>query len=262
MKGHMNNSFSERLKKNGFVKIISLRQIKTADIVYLVKESGFDGFYIDAEHGIFSLREISDLSLSATSNGLISWVRVPEACVSLVGPILDAGATGIIFPHVSDAQEAAKAVQMCKYPPLGKRSMAALSAASLYHKAPAQTLKQERDDAVFVIAMIETALGVENAQGIANVPGVDALMMGPMDLSFELGVPGQTQHSGVTQATLKAAKAAQSAGKHFVVGEAGHELADQLRAMGAKIFTGGSDGSYLLGALTKAAMDFDAKLVG
>jgi len=214
----MNNSFSERLKKNGFVKIISLRQIKTADIVYLVKESGFDGFYIDAEHGIFSLREISDLSLSATSNGLISWVRVPEACVSLVGPILDAGATGIIFPHVSDAQEAAKAVQMCKYPPLGKRSMAALSAASLYHKAPAQTLKQERDDAVFVIAMIETALGVENAQDIANVPGVDALMMGPMDLSFELGVPGQTQHSGVTQATLKAAKAAQSAGKHFVVG--------------------------------------------
>jgi 4-hydroxy-2-oxoheptanedioate aldolase len=140
--------------------------------------------------------------------------------------------------------------------------MAALSAASLYQKAPAQTLKQERDDAVFVIAMIENALGVENAQAIANVPGVNALMMGPMDLSFELGVPGQTNHSLVIDATLKAAKAAQSAGIHFVVGEAGHELVDQLRALGAKIFTGANDGSYLLGALSKAAMDFDAKLMG
>jgi len=257
----MNTIFDHRLKKNGFIKIISLRQIKTSDIVYLVKESGFDGFYIDAEHGIFSLREISDLSLSAKSNGLISWVRVPEARVSLVGPILDAGANGIIFPHVSDAQEALEAVQMCKYPPLGRRSMAALSAASLYQKSAAHSLKQERDDGVFVIAMIENAKGVENAQDIANVAGVNALMMGPMDLSFELGVPGQTNHALVIDATLKAAKAAQSAGIHFVVGEAGHELVDQLRALGAKIFTGGNDGSYLLSALTKAAKDFDSKLI-
>ena len=258
----MNDTFDVRLKTKGFLKIISLRQSKTADIVYLVKESGFDGFYIDAEHGIFSLREISDISLSAKSNGLISWVRVPQAQVSLVGPILDAGANGIIFPHVSNAHEALKAVQLCKYPPLGKRSMAALSAASLYQKAPAQKLKQERDDGVFVIAMIENAEGVEKAEEIASVPGVNALMMGPMDLSFELGVPGQTHHALVIEATLKAAKAAQSAGIHFVVGQAGHELVDQLRGMGAKIFTGGNDGSYLLGALTKAAAEFDAKLTG
>ncbi len=258
----MNDIFDDRLKAKGFVKIISLRQIKTADIVYLVKESGFDGFYIDAEHGVFSVREISDISMSAKSNGLISWVRVPEASVSLVGPILDAGAGGIIFPHVSNAQEALKAVQMCKYPPLGKRSMAALSAASLYQKAPAQKLKQERDSGVFVIAMIENSEGIDNAREIASVPGVNALMMGPMDLSFELGVPGQTNHPLVIDATLKAAKAAQSAGIHFVVGEAGHELVDQLRGLGARIFTGGSDGSYLLGALTKAAAEFDAKLKG
>jgi hypothetical protein len=258
----MNNIFDDRLKANGFVKIISLRQIKTADIVYLVKESGFDGFYIDAEHGIFSVREISDISMSAKSNGLISWVRVPEASVSLVGPILDAGAGGIIFPHVSNAQEALKAVQMCKYPPLGKRSMAALSAASLYQKTAAQKLKQVRDEGVFVIAMIENLEGIDKAREIASVPGVNALMMGPMDLSFELGVPGQTNHPLVIDATLKAAKAAQSAGIHFVVGEAGHELVDQLRGLGAKIFTGGNDGSYLLGALTKAAAEFDVKLIG
>jgi hypothetical protein len=256
----MSTLLRQKIAESGFVKIISVRQVKSADIVYLVKEAGFDGFYIDTEHGIFSLREISDLCMAAQSNGLIAWVRVPEATVAVVGPILDAGASGIIFPHVGTPEEASLAVQLCKYPPHGKRSMAALSAASLYQKKPATELKKEREDRVDVIAMIENALGASNADPIASVPGIDALMMGPMDLSFELGVPGQTNHVEVIAATLKSAQAAQKAGKHFVVGEAGVQLVDQLRGLGAKIFTGGSDGSYLLSAMSKAAAEFDTKM--
>jgi 2-keto-3-deoxy-L-rhamnonate aldolase RhmA len=256
----MSHLLRQKIHQSAHVKLISVRQIKSADIVYLVKEAGFDGFYIDTEHGIFSLREISDLCMAAQSNGLIAWVRVPEASVAVVGPILDAGAGGIIFPHVGTAKEASWAVQLCKYPPLGRRSMAALSAASLYQKKAAPELKKEREDHVDVIAMIENALGASNAEQIAAVAGVDALMMGPMDLSFELGFPGQTNHPEVIAATLKSAKAAQKADKHFVVGEAGAELLDQLRDLGAKIYTGGSDGSYLLSALSKAAAEFNAKL--
>jgi len=248
------------IEDHGHVKMISIRQIKSADIVYLVKESGFDGFYIDAEHGIFSLREIADICMSARSNGLICWVRVPEASTSLVGPILDAGAGGIIFPHISNASEASSAVRLCKYPPMGNRSMAAISAASLYKKSNALDLKVERDSDVFVIAMIENKEGVENSQEIAAVEGVDALMMGPMDLSFELGVPGQTSHQMVVTATLESANSAKNAHKHFVVGEAGGDLLQELRANGASIFTGNNDGAYLLSALTKAAQDFNQKL--
>jgi len=256
----MSTLLNNKIIQFGHVKLISVRQVKSADIVYMVKEAGFDGFYIDTEHGIFSLREVSDLCMAAQSNGLIAWVRVPEASVSVVGPILDAGASGIIFPHVGTPEEAQFAVQLCKYPPHGRRSMAALSAASLYQKKTAIELKREREDRVDVIAMIENALGASNADQIAAVSGVDALMMGPMDLSFELGVPGQTNHAEVIAATLNSAKAAQKAGKHFVVGEAGAQLVDQLRELGAKIFTGGSDGSYLLSAMSKASAEFDAKL--
>jgi 2-keto-3-deoxy-L-rhamnonate aldolase RhmA len=84
--------------------------------------------------------------------------------------------------------------------------------------------------------------------------------MGPMDLSFELGVPGQTSHQLVIAATLESAKSAKIANKHFVVGEAGGDLLQELRANGASIFTGNNDGAYLLSALTKAAQDFNQKL--
>jgi 4-hydroxy-2-oxoheptanedioate aldolase len=108
--------------------------------------------------------------------------------------------------------------------------------------------------------MIENKEGVENSQEIAAVEGVDALMMGPMDLSFELGVPGQTSHQMVVTATLESANSAKNAYKHFVVGEAGGDLLQELRANGASIFTGNNDGAYLLSALTKAAQDFNQKL--
>ena len=65
----MSTLLRQKIAQSGFVKIISVRQVKSADIVYLVKEAGFDGFYIDTEHGIFSLREISDLCMAAQSNG-------------------------------------------------------------------------------------------------------------------------------------------------------------------------------------------------
>ena len=242
-----------KLANGGFVKLMSLRQLRTLDAVFILKEAGFDGFYIDAEHGVFSLREIADLCMGAQACGLAALVRIHSVEVGTICTVLDCGAAGLIVPHVSRPQDMQRALQLAKYPPLGQRSMAAIGPASSYRRVPIAAAAQERNEDVFMIAMLETAQGVEQAQAIAATEGVDALMMGPMDLSLELGLPGQVRHERICEAYTKAAAAARQHGKHFVAGGAGGPPMAQMVAAGARLLMGSNDTTYLLEALDKAA---------
>jgi 2-keto-3-deoxy-L-rhamnonate aldolase RhmA len=110
--------------------------------------------------------------------------------------------------------------------------------------------------------MIETQSGLDHAQAIAAVPGVDALMMGPMDLSLELGIPGELRHPRILAAYDTSLKAAVAAGKHFVCGDAGGPPVAQLVAQGARILLGRNDANYLLQALSQAAQSLDREALG
>ena len=253
----MSNPLQQKLAAGQTAKLMSLRLSHHIDVVHMLKVAGFDGFYIDAEHGMYSLRDVSDLCQMALSCGLTPWVRVHSATVGAIGPVLDAGAQGIILPHVNSAAEAALAVDLCRYPPLGHRSMAALGPTSAYQRVPAKDSLVQRNAAVMVVAMIETQSGLDQAQAIAAVPGVDALMMGPMDLSLELGIPGELRHPRILAAYDTSLKAAVGAGKHFVCGDAGGPPVAQLVAQGARILLGSNDANYLLQALTQAAQTLD-----
>ena len=195
----MSNPLQQKLAAGHTAKLMSLRLSHHIDVVQMLKVAGFDGFYIDAEHGMYSLRDVSDLCQMALACGLTPWVRVHSATVGAIGPVLDAGAQGIILPHVNSAAEAALAVDLCRYPPQGHRSMAALGPTSGYQRLPAKESLVQRNAAVMVVAMIETQSGLDQAAAIAAVPGVDALMMGPMDLSLELGIPGELRHRRATR---------------------------------------------------------------
>ena len=253
----MPHTLQQKLAAAKTVKLMSLRLSHHIDVVHMLKAAGFDGFYIDAEHGMYSLRDISDLCQMAQACGLTPWVRVHSAAVGAIGPVLDAGAQGIILPHVNNPQEAALAVDLCRYPPQGHRSMAALGPTSAYQRVPAKDSLVQRNAAVMVVAMIETQSGLDQAQAIAAVPGVDALMMGLMDLSLELGIPGELRHPRILAAYDISLKAAVGAGKHFVCGDAGGPPVAQLVAQGARILLGSNDASYLLQALTHAAQTLD-----
>ena len=78
-----------KLANGGFVKLMSLRQLRTLDAVIILKEAGFDGFYIDAEHGVFSLREIADLCMGAQACGLAALVRIHSVEVGTICTVLD-----------------------------------------------------------------------------------------------------------------------------------------------------------------------------
>jgi 2-keto-3-deoxy-L-rhamnonate aldolase RhmA len=262
MNSPLTRPLHSKLANGGCVKLMSLRQLRSVDAVYILREAGFDGFYIDAEHGVFSLREISDLCLMAQACDMAALVRVHSAEMATVGPILDCGATGLIIPHVSSRQDIQSAIQLAKYPPLGRRSMAAIGPASGYRRQSAAEAVPHRNNQVFMVAMIETAQGVDRAEEIAATDGVDALMMGPMDLSLELGLPGQVRHERINQAYMTAAAAAQRSGKHFVAGGAGGPDIGEQIAAGARIVMGGNDTTYLMQSLAQAAEAMEKAIKG
>jgi len=246
------NPVKRKLEADEVVLMMSLRQLRTPDAAMILRECGFDGFYVDCEHGTYSRAETAALCASALMMGLMPAVRVPTPDPGEIAAALDGGALGIIVPHVGNAADAQAAVRAAKYPPLGHRSVAALGPATRYRSLPIAEIVRLQNDLTMVIAMLETAAGIQNAEAIAKVPGIDALMIGPADLSTELGIPGELKHPRIRDAWFAAVAAARKHGKHFVAGSGGPDAAEMV-ARGARILMGGNDVAYLMSAAKQAA---------
>jgi len=247
------NPAQRKLAAGEPVTMMSLRQLRTPDAAMIVRECGFDGFYVDREHGTFSDTETAALCASGQMMGLLPAVRVRANSPADIGGALDAGALCVIVPHVASATDATRAVHAAKFPPQGGRSMAALGPTTRYRALPAPELIRLVNDITMIFAMLETADGIAAANEIAAVPGIDALMIGPSDLSAELGIPGEVRHARIRDAYLVAVKAARANGKHFVAGGVGGPEAAEMTALGARIFMGGTDIGYMMSAAKTAA---------
>ncbi len=262
MTAPIENPVRRKLAAGEKIVLMSLRQLRTPDAALILGECGFDGFYVDREHGLFSDAETSALCVAAQMAGLMPAVRVRANAPADIGAALDAGALCIIVPHVEDAADAARAVAAAKFPPAGARSMAALNPTLRYRNVPAAEAVGLVNGMTMIIAMLETAKGIAAADAIAAVPGIDALMIGPNDLSAELGIPGEVRHARIFEAYFAALDAAKRHGKEFVAGGAGGPDAAEMAARGARIFMGGSDVGYLMSAARAASGEIRRKAAG
>jgi 4-hydroxy-2-oxoheptanedioate aldolase len=145
---------------------------------------GYDFIGLDGQHGLWSYDRLlsSMMALARTGCGII--VRMPSRDAAAAGRILDAGAHGVIFPLVETADDAREAVEACRIYPHGRRSFGPVRAAQSFGRDPAVV-----SDGVSCIVMVETAVGVENIEAIASVPGVDCIYIGPGDLAITMGLP-------------------------------------------------------------------------
>jgi 4-hydroxy-2-oxoheptanedioate aldolase len=143
---------------------------------------GFDYLSIDMQHGLIDYTTMLHDLMALDAVGCAAVVRVPSNDSAMIGRALDAGARGIIVPLVNTREEAAEAVAACRYPPHGIRSHGPTR--SILRIGPDL---READREVACIAMIETAAGLENAWDICHTPGLDAVYIGPADLSLALG---------------------------------------------------------------------------
>jgi 2-keto-3-deoxy-L-rhamnonate aldolase RhmA len=211
--------------------------------------SGFDYVVIDAEHAPFTLASMRSCVDALAASPAASVIRVAANDPVHLKQALDAGADGVQVPTVRTAQEAAAAVRGSRYSPEGARGVG-LGHAARYGANSAEYLAGA-NARVAVLVMIEDAGGVEHAAQIAAVEGVDGVVIGPFDLSADLGLLGQLEHPTVQAAFDRVIDACVAAGTK--VGSLGDVTA--LARRGVTLFTCFVDGIALGASARQAVAD-------
>ncbi|MDN5854624.1 MAG: aldolase/citrate lyase family protein [Actinomycetia bacterium] len=216
-------------------------------VVEMIGLAGFSTVCLDAEHAAFTIGDLEALLRAADVQGIDALVRVPETGIE-ISRVLDAGASGVLVPRVESADQAARAVSLARYPSEGSRGAGPGRVAG-YGARLAETLGSA-NASVAVLAQVETRAGLERAAEIAATPGLDAVFVGPGDLSVSLGVPmGSLEHrAAVTRIIEAAADQAQRTGI-FVSDPT--EIGT-YRDMGVSFFLVQSDSMFLLSAAREA----------
>ncbi len=166
-------------------------------IAELAGQAGYDYTMIDMEHGPGTLESLLRVVQASQLGGAKALVRIPEKDPRWIGRIMDLGADGAMVPMVNDAADAQSMARGCLYPPGGTRGVATpVIRASRYGADVGGYLRSYRDNFLLMV-QIETAGAARNAEQIAAVEGIDAVFIGPFDLSASLGFPGQPDHPQV-----------------------------------------------------------------
>jgi 4-hydroxy-2-oxoheptanedioate aldolase len=150
----------------------------------VMARQGFDALCVDMQHGLTDFSDLWPMLQAISQTETVPVVRVPWNDPATIMKALDLGAYGIIVPLINTAEEAAAAVAACRYPPVGMRSSGPLRAAH-YGGANYQA---EANGEIVVLVMIETKEGLANLDAICATPGLDAVYIGPADLSYALGL--------------------------------------------------------------------------
>jgi len=184
----MKNKVLKNKLKNNELTIGSWITIGHPSIPEILSNAGFDWLTIDMEHNSIDNSMMQNLISVIQSKDLAALVRVSKNEEVAIKHALDAGADGIIVPMIKSKDDARKAIEYAKYPPLGKRGVG-LSRAQNYGFS-FDEYKEWQANNLVVIAQIEHIDGVNNLREIIEVEGIDAIIIGPYDLSGSLGYPG------------------------------------------------------------------------
>ncbi len=157
---------------------------------------GYDFIWIDAEHGPFDKHTLLMHVMAANAGGAAAFVRVAENNPAVIKPILEMGINGIIIPMILTEEDAQRAIKACLYPPLGIRGFGPRRACR-YGQTPIKTYLEDASDSFLRILQIEHIQAVENIDAILAVPGLDAIIIGPNDLSASIGRLGESMHPEV-----------------------------------------------------------------
>ena len=175
----------------------TLLTLPSPEIAELLAGAGFDWLFADMEHGLLDF-EIVQRMVQAAGSACPCLVRVAHNDPILIGKALDTGAAGIIVPHVGTPEEARAAVRAAKYPPLGARSIG-VGRAQGYGRRLQEAIAGD-NDATVVVVQVEHADAVPQMEEIVEVRGVNAVFIGPFDLSASFGKPGEFDAPDVRQA--------------------------------------------------------------
>lgn len=169
----------------GRPSIGSWMQIPHASVAEIMGQAGYDWIAVDMEHGAVSVHQLPDLFRALELGGTLPLVRLAQGMTKDCKQALDAGAGGVIVPMVESAEQLIAVRDACRWPPAGLRGVG-FSRANLFGKHFEAYRKEAQ--APLLVAMIEHIQAVENLEDILSVKGLDAILVGPYDLSASMGM--------------------------------------------------------------------------
>ena len=168
-------------------------------VVRILANAGLDFLFIDTEHNHIPPDTLMDVVQMARACGISPLVRPPDLEYHVIANTLDTGADGLIVPRVETKEQAARLVSYAKFPPMGVRGCGTT--------APLDFLRVDWREAIpwlneqsLIAAQVESVKAIENLDDILTVPGIDVIVVGPLDLSISLGIPGQFNDAKMTAA--------------------------------------------------------------
>jgi 2-keto-3-deoxy-L-rhamnonate aldolase RhmA len=227
--------------RSGGLKLGTIVTIDHPAIVEIARLAGFDWLWIDGEHGRFN--EVSAaIACAVGTGGAPMFVRLPDRSATAIKRFLDIGCDGIILPQVSSASEVDEIARAALYPPRGERSVG-IARAQGYGARFAECLEKQE---YAIVVQIESAAGVQDAEAIASHVAVDAVVIGPYDLSGSFGIPGQIESPQVVESIATVQALCKAAGKPCGIFAATGEKARACAEAGFELIAVGMDCSVLL----------------
>ncbi|MGY8992909.1 MAG: HpcH/HpaI aldolase family protein [Rhodospirillales bacterium] len=212
------NHLKNRLAAGQLCASFNVLHWRSVNIAKIAEHLGFHWLFIDYEHNSMDVDAIAQMCIAALGTPITPIIRVPSHLSHHCTRLLDNGAMGVIVPHISTVEEARELVNNTRFPPIGHRSVTSPGAQLGYANLPRPEQVKILNQNTFVVAMIESPEGIENADAIAAIDGIDALLIGANDLAMEYGIPGQLNHKVIDKAFDTMCNACKKHGKHAGMG--------------------------------------------
>jgi len=247
------NRVRKILSEGGVALGTAQNGLPTVEIAKMVSAAGLDWLFLDTEHSPFDQRTIHDILQVCLLTPLTPVVRVADFQYDLVARTLDSGAEGIMFPRTESAEVLARAVSWAKFPPEGIRGFGLGPPQIGYETASIDEVREHQNRENLVIAQIESVRGLEALDEIAAVEGLDALLLGPADMSISLGVPGDWEAPKLWDAIDRVIDACNRAGKWPAIHVRSTDFATKAMDRGMKLVSAGADAAVMWGAVSGLA---------
>ncbi|AOB28109.1 MULTISPECIES: HpcH/HpaI aldolase family protein [Bordetella] len=192
-------------------------QMNSPEFCEIAASAGLDFVIVDMEHGSFGIESAVHMTRAAQLGGATALVRTPDASRTAIFKALDTGANGVLVPNVDSAEMAAAIVAASRYAPDGQRGACPCTRATAHGVTPWPRHVEQARDHTFVAALIETPQGIANFERILDVPGLDAVALGPFDLSQALGLNGDWKHPDVQAAQSRMVRQARAKGMQVMM---------------------------------------------
>ncbi len=229
--------------------------IPNTTVAELCAGAGFDWVLLDGEHGTFDLQSTMTNLQVLAAYPVSSIVRVVEGQTAVIKQVLDIGVQTILVPMIDTPEQAEQVVRACNYPTAGIRGVAAaLVRASQWNRI--SDYLHKANDEICVIVQAETVTAIENIEAIAAVEGVDAVFIGPADLSASMGYIGQPNHPEVIEAVSNGIKRIRSTGKQAGVMAVTKDLVEKYTEAGASFVGVGVDAALISSATRNLAAEY------